>query len=45
MAVAFAGKSTVIQEMFKHAAIYFAATFSREASLHWYTGVWGRLSD
>jgi len=38
MAVAFAGNSTAIQEMFKRVAEYFAAMFRRKAFLHWYTG-------
>ena len=37
MEVAFAGKS-IDPEMFKHAAEYFAAMFSRKAFLQWYTG-------
>eukprot|EP00439_Symbiodinium_sp_Y106_P017684 s10287_g2.t1 len=38
MAVAFAGNSTAIQEMFKRVAEYFTAMFRRKAFLHWYTG-------
>merc|ERR1739844_399556 len=38
MAVAFAGNSTAIQEMFKRVAEFFTAMFRRKASLHWYTG-------
>ena len=38
MAVAFAGNSTAIQEMFKRVAEYFTAMFRRRAFLHWYTG-------
>merc|ERR1719271_2349673 len=38
MAVAFAGNSTAIQEMFKRVAEYFSAMFRRKALLHWYTG-------
>merc|ERR1712008_332276 len=38
MAVAFAGNSTAIQEMFKRVAEYFTAMFRRKAVLHWYTG-------
>eukprot|EP00434_Breviolum_minutum_P039595 symbB.v1.2.035164.t1/scaffold4676.1/size42122/3 len=37
MAVAFAGNSTAIQEMFKRVAEYFTAMFRRKAFLHWYT--------
>merc|ERR1712077_70481 len=37
-AVAFAGNSTAIQEMFKRVAEYFTAMFRRKAFLHWYTG-------
>eukprot|EP00439_Symbiodinium_sp_Y106_P061791 s1294_g9.t1 len=39
MAVAFAGNSTAIQEMFKRVAEYFTAMFRRKAFLHWYTGM------
>ena len=42
MAVAFAGNSTAIQEMFKRVAEYFTAMFRRKAFLHWYTGEGGR---
>ena len=35
MAVAFAGNSTAIQEMFKRVAEYFTAMFRRKAFLHW----------
>merc|ERR1712027_300583 len=38
MAVAFAGNSTAIQEMFKRVAEFFQAMFRRKAFLHWYTG-------
>merc|ERR1711890_37359 len=38
MAVAFAGNSTAIQEMFKRVAKFFTAMFRRKAFLHWYTG-------
>merc|ERR1712083_949814 len=38
MAVAFAGNSTAIQEMFKRVAEFFTAMFRRKAILHWYTG-------
>merc|ERR1711959_300565 len=38
MAVAFAGNSTAIQEMFKRVAEYFTGMFRRKAFLHWYTG-------
>merc|ERR1711897_71258 len=38
MAVAFAGNSTAIQEMFKRVAEFFTAMFRRKAFLHWYTG-------
>merc|ERR1740120_46657 len=38
MAVAFAGNSTAIQEMFKRVAEHFTAMFRRKAFLHWYTG-------
>merc|ERR1712174_47437 len=38
MAVAFAGNSTAIEEMFKRVAEYFTAMFRRKAFLHWYTG-------
>merc|ERR1712186_309426 len=38
MAVAFAGNSTAIQEMFKRVAEYFTAMFRRKAFLHCYTG-------
>merc|ERR1712174_108182 len=38
MAVAFAGNSTAIQEMFKRVAEDFTAMFRRKAFLHWYTG-------
>merc|ERR1719333_1859062 len=38
MAVAFAGNSTAIQEMFKRVAEYLTAMFRRKAFLHWYTG-------
>merc|ERR1711941_86109 len=38
MAVAFAGNSTAIQEMFERVAEYFTAMFRRKAFLHWYTG-------
>merc|ERR1719199_418971 len=38
MAVAFAGNSTAIQEMFKRVAEYFTGMFWRKAFLHWYTG-------
>jgi hypothetical protein len=41
MAVAFAGNSTAIQEMFKRVAEYFTAMFRRKAFLHWYTGEGG----
>ena len=44
MAVAFAGNSTAIQEMFKRVAEYFTAMFRRKAFLHWYTGE-GMLSN
>merc|ERR1712107_250976 len=46
MAVAFAGNSTAIQEMFKRVAEYFTAMFRRKAFLHWYTGgAWTRWSS
>merc|ERR1712060_270342 len=38
MAVAFAGNSTAIQEMFKRVGEQFTAMFRRKAFLHWYTG-------
>merc|ERR1711862_736427 len=38
MAVAFAGNSTAIQELFKRVAEYFTAMSRRKAFLHWYTG-------
>merc|ERR1711992_83360 len=38
MAVAFAGNSTAIQEMFKRVAEFFTAMFRRKAFLPWYTG-------
>ena len=38
MAVAFAGNSTAIHEMFKRAAELFTAMFWRKDFLHWYTG-------
>merc|ERR1712228_639359 len=38
MAVAFAGNSTAIQEMFKRVVEFFTAMFRRKAFLHWYTG-------
>ena len=38
MAVACAGKLTAIQAMFKRAAEYFAAMFSRKAFLQWCAG-------
>merc|ERR1711879_1085246 len=38
MAVAFAGNSTAIQEMFKRVSEQFTAMFRRKAFLHWYTG-------
>merc|ERR1711998_385104 len=38
MAVAFAGNSTAIQEMFKRVAEQFTGMFRRKAFLHWYTG-------
>ena len=38
MAVAFAGNSAAIQEMFKRVAEYFTAIFRRKAFLHRYTG-------
>merc|ERR1712228_575096 len=38
MAVAFAGHSTAIQEMFKRVAEDFTAMFRRKAFLQWYTG-------
>jgi tubulin beta len=38
MAVAFAGNSTAIQEMFKRVAECFTAMFRRKAFLQWYPG-------
>merc|ERR1711988_194286 len=38
MAVAFAGNSTAIQEMFKRVSEQFTGMFRRKAFLHWYTG-------
>merc|ERR1719395_136000 len=38
MAVAFAGNSTAVQEMFKRVAEQFTGMFRRKAFLHWYTG-------
>ena len=41
MAVAFAGNSTAIQEMFKRVAEYFTGMFRRKAFLHWHS--WGSV--
>merc|ERR1712125_207424 len=38
MAVAFAGNSTAIQEMFKRVGEQFTSMFRRKDFLHWYTG-------
>merc|ERR1712100_289956 len=38
MAVAFAGNSTAIQELWKRVSEQFTGMFRRKAFLHWYTG-------